>query len=217
MLRLNSPLDLNGKLAAYAALAGAALAGPAAVNATVVDSGPLSINIQTTNINGLYINFVTGANNTVGNGAGTTVAGWDMNPYSSTGTATGSFNFFESNANNAIVGAGGVASSLAPGTFVGPASAFITGVVTGTPFRTTGMEYAGLRFTNESTGAVNYGWALFSTNGATGFPATLLRYSYDDAGGAIQVPIPEPGTFALLGVVAAGALGLRQWRKRNVA
>ena len=29
--------------------------------------------------------------------------------------------------------------------------------------------------------------------------------------------VPEPSTFALLGVMAAGAFGVREWRKRKAA
>ena len=49
-------------------------------------------------------------------------------------------------------------------------------------------------------------------------PRTIVEYAYDDSGvGILAGQIPEPSTFALLGVMAAGALGVREWRKRKAA
>ena len=88
-------------------LSRAALLAPATVlclasatsMAAVIDSGPLNINVVP-NIDGLYVNFVTGAN------ANGTIAGWDFNPYQ-----TGTFlTFFTSAAaanTNSVVGAAG--------------------------------------------------------------------------------------------------------------
>jgi hypothetical protein len=209
-------LRVDKRLAGYAALAGAALAAPAAADAAIIYSGPLSIPIIA-NIDGLYVNFVTGAN------ANATVAGWDFNPYLTGGFLT----FFTSTGvanNNQVVGAAGVVSALAAGTLIGPASAYATaGAIstTGTVFRTTqSTAYVGIRFTNESTATINYGWALISTSATTGFPATLLGYAFDNTGLPIlagQTAIPEPSTAALFGVMAAGALGVRAWRKRKAA
>lgn len=136
--------------------------------------------------------------------------------------------------------------SLAPGTVVGPASTFsatILGTV-GSPYVTTGTWTLGFRFFNETTAAVNYGYLTLSTtvsNGAGtgpfdefntpkgppikgqlpdagGFPATILGWSYENDGSPITV-IPEPSTAALLtiGALAAGALGLRKWRRQRAA
>jgi hypothetical protein len=213
-------LLVNTRLAGYAALAGAALAAPAVANAAIIYSGPISIPI-TANIDGLYINFVTGAN------ANATVAGWDFNPYSSSGAATGPLSFFTSavagHVNN-VVGVGTIATALTAGTLIGPASTYATtGIVntTGTAFQTTqNIAYVGIRFQNEANAnLVTYGWALLSTSATNaGFPATLIGYAYEDSGaGILAGAVPEPSTAALLGVMAAGAFGVRAWRKRKAA
>ena len=44
-----------------------------------------------------------------------------------------------------------------------------------------------------------------------------MDYAYEDSGAGIQAGVPEPTTMALLGVMAAGALGVRAWRKRKAA
>ena len=69
---------INGRLAAYATLAGAALAAPAipSADATIVYSGIVNYSIGN-NFDGLYINFVTGATGT-SSGA---VPGANFNPY----------------------------------------------------------------------------------------------------------------------------------------
>ena len=121
---------------------------------------------------------------------------------------------------------GGVAATstgpylgLSPGTVVGPASTFsIAASTAGSPYVTTGTNILGFRFFNEATSAVDYGYLSFSTTAPSGFPATVLSWSYDDTGAPITV-VPEPATAALLsiGTLVLGALGLRQWRRQRTA
>ena len=70
---------IDGRLAAYATLAGIALAAPAAAEAVIIYSGIVNINIPSTT-SGIYINLVTGVASTTPAGA----PGWDINPWSST-------------------------------------------------------------------------------------------------------------------------------------
>ena len=78
--------------------------------------------------------------------------------------------------------------------------------------------YLGVRLTNSVTSATNFGWVHLNTTGTTGFPATIVDFAYENSGGSITAgQVPEPTTFALLGVMAAGALGVRAWRKRKAA
>ena len=75
---------LDGKLATYATLAGAALAASALApnaDATIIWSGPVSINIPSST-QGVYLNVVTGATTTGGSSG---LASWDVNPWSSWG------------------------------------------------------------------------------------------------------------------------------------
>jgi hypothetical protein len=56
--------------------------------------------------------------------------------------------------------------------------------------------------------------SLAGTSGAQ--PRAIVEYAYEDTGAGIMAgAIPEPSTLALLGVMAAGALGVRAWRKRK--
>ena len=148
-------------------------------------------------------------------------AGWDFNPY---GTAALSFYWQPTPATSH----GGVAATatgpfldLAPGTTISGASTFSAAIAaaTGSPFQTAGTHILGFRFFNEATSAINFGY-LTIMNGANGFPATILSYSYENNGGAITVPaVPEPATNALLAVaaLALGALGVRAWRRQRAA
>src|SRR4051812_47008044 len=69
---------INGRLVAYATLAGAALAAPAipSADATIVYSGIVNFSIPN-NFDGLYIDFVTGATGT----SSAAVPGANFNPY----------------------------------------------------------------------------------------------------------------------------------------
>lgn len=205
----------NGRLAAYATLAGVALAAPAipSANATIVYSGPVNLSIPN-NFDGVYINFVTGATGT----SGGSVPGWNWNPYNS-GTAM-SF-FWNTSPNNGGLSTDTTTYAVLP--FGAPISSANTYIALTSTAATAGWNaganaYLGIKITNSVTSAINYGWVHLMTTGTTGFPATIVDYAYDNAGGSITAgQVPEPTTFALLGVMAAGALGVRAWRKRKAA
>ena len=179
---------LRRRVAAMAIATTMSIASSASM-AAVIDSGPISMAVPVTTA-GIYLNVVTNASSpSVG-----LVPGWDFNPYASGGDLT----FFTSpgsaNINN-VVGSGAVATALAPGATIGPAStfAFSGGVSTaGTAFRTTGTEYVGIRFNNEATGTLNYGYVQLQTTAATGFPATILRYVYENTGLPITIAAGGP-------------------------
>ena len=169
------------------ALAAALGTSAAAPMAAIVDSGPIAIAVPAA-LDGIYMDSVTGASAT----AAPFPAGWDFNPYA-TGNGT-TLDFFTSttaaNANQ-IVGNLNVAAALSPGATIGPASNYATaGVVStrNTPFQTTATSYVGVRFMNEVTGVLNYGYAQVQTTAPLGFPATVLRVIYENAGAAITIP-----------------------------
>lgn len=219
---LNTLLNrVDTRLAACAAVAaaGAAMTAPSA-KADIIYSGPVNINVPSTT-SGIYINVVTGA---FGTAAGT--AGWDINPWSTT-----TLNMFTTTANQVggagvYVGTGGTYFNLTLGTLISAASTYgATGtntIAAGTPLNfNSSNNYIGFRFNNEATGAVNYGWFQISLSGTAGAqPRAVVSFAYDNTGAGImagQTVIPEPTTFALLGVMAAGALGIRVWRGRKAA
>ena len=218
---------VDGRLAAYATLAGVALAAPAlapSADATVVYSGVVNINVPTTG-SGVYINVVTGA---VGDSS---TAGWDLNPWGSS-----SFNVWANNSASPMDGViqnftGGNSATLVDNlpllTPINGASGYTWGRSVGietagaTAFNlSSDMNYIGFRFTNEDAGGqIQYGWMRFSLAATSaGQPRMVVEYGYEDAGNSINVgEVPEPTTMALLGVMAAGALGVRAWRKRKAA
>lgn len=169
-----------GPTAAKLAMLAATVASPAAWGAVVCATTSVAI---PANINGIYVNFVTNATGT----SGSATSGWDFSAYS---PSSGLLTFYLS-ANTAAVGTGTVANALAGGTPIGPTSTFTntstssSTIVTPTAFRAGGTQFAGLRFTNEATGVANYGWAELTTVGPNGFPATINRYCYENAGAAI--------------------------------
>jgi hypothetical protein len=233
MSPLNRKLSpvVNGRLAAYATLAGAALAVPAlapSADATIVYSGTVNINVPSTTA-GVYLNVVTGI-------FGATQAsspGWDVNPWLSSGlnlfgstTATGNEGPSGLNGIGAYAGTGTTFFNLA---FMAPINGSTTYAGTGntTPAGATPLNLNssnnlfGFRFVDATTngGAVCYGWIRVSLSATSGSqPRAIVEYAYDNAGGSIGAgQVPEPSTVALLGVMAAGAVGIRAWRKRKAA
>lgn len=74
-------------------------------------------------------------------------------------------------------------------------------------FSTFGNGFIGFRF--DLSGSLHYGWAEVNFAGTE---MTISRWAYEsDAGRGIRVgAIPEPGSLALLGLGAAGVLGMRR-------
>ena len=111
---------------------------------------------------------------------------------------------------------------LGIGSVIGPGSTFsqnANGANNETAAYQAGVNgYLGLSFLNETTNATNYGYLHLQTTGATGFPARILDYAYENTGAAITV-VPEPTTTATLGLGALtlGAAGVRRWRRRHQA
>ena len=205
---------LEGRLAAYAVLAGVALSAPVVAKAAIVESGPVNINIPNT-FAGVYINLLTGATGITP----AAVPGWDIGPWGSSNLLSFFWNGTPANTAGGVAGTTtGPYLDLALGSFVSGASVFTASAASAqaAAFQTGGTHFLGFRFLNEATGIVNFGYAQFSTTDGGGFPATLVRYAYENTGAGITV-VPEPSTFALFGVMAAGALGIRVWRSRKAA
>lgn len=212
-----TPIRTTLNLALFASAAAAVLAAPAAHAAVVhVDRtlNPISI---PDSIDGLYINLVTGMSGS----SGDAVPGWDVNPYSNETGLT----FYGAGSPQGILATGtpGIpaeAMRLSFGDVISASGQYNQFQTQGTAFQgVNGASYVGLRFTNESTAAVNYGWAEFDTVAGTGFPALLTRWAYDDAGASITAGsigvVPEPSTFAMFGLALAGAVGFRVVRRRQ--
>lgn len=135
------------------------------------------------NIDGVYLNLVTNATGT----AGGSVAGWDINLYQ---TGASALYFFWPTPATSFggVATGTVYDRLTTNAPIGPAQTYSQasgggGAANFVNWQTAGTGgYLGIRFLNENTSAVNYGWLQLDTGASGGFPATINQYCYDNTG-----------------------------------
>ncbi|MEG3122440.1 PEPxxWA-CTERM sorting domain-containing protein [Sphingomonas sp. GB1N7] len=172
------------------------------------------------NIDGVYINVITGATGT----SSTTVPGYDLNPYNNGAGLT----FFSAASPGGTVANGttsgtSAALDLSAGFVIGATSTFVTGQAVGTAFQVGGSHIVGFKFVNEATGAVNYGYARITTATGTGtglgFPATITQLVYENTGASLTVAaaggaVPEPATWGMM-ILGFGMIGAAA-RKRSV-
>ncbi|MBN8481928.1 MAG: hypothetical protein J0L88_10115 [Xanthomonadales bacterium] len=180
-------MKMNRKRAAgKAALVSIAVAASTALTsgsalAAVVCGPATNISIPNT-FAGVYINFVTGVTATTTAGA----PGWDFGPWGSSNTLAFFFPSTPTNSHGAVASATtGPYLVLAPGTPISAASTYAAvTATTATAALQAGVTGAlvGFRLYNESTSAINYGWAEFNTTAPLGFPATITRYCYQNDG-----------------------------------
>jgi hypothetical protein len=171
-----------------ALLAGLALASLTSSAYAAVVCGPAANLSIPANIDGVYLNLVTGATGTAG--AGT--AGWDLNAYQ-TGTPASLFLFWPTTPANSFggVAAGTVYSVLNAGDPIGPGQTYSVASGGGGAANfvnltgTTGDKLVGVRFFNEATSAINFGWMRLNTTATSGFPATIVQYCYQNDGSQI--------------------------------
>jgi hypothetical protein len=194
--------------------------GASVAHAQIVDSGPVNIPIPD-NIDGLYINVVTGATGT----AGGAVAGWDLNPYSA---LAGQLNLWSFDVNGwfnpqAVVGGN---YNLPLGTVVqGANTAFFRpgGGTNVAPNFTlnSNNNYLGFRFVNETGGTNHFGYMQVQFGAGAG-TRSIVRYWFNATpntaitvaapGGGATPPqfgfTPAPGaTVAATGGTTVGSTG----------
>lgn len=178
MINRKYPSALAAVLAASALM----VASHGAMAAVICNAGTVPFTIPV-NIDGIYINFITGTTGT----SGGAVPGYDFDPYS----GSSGLNFYfggGADVNNGAVFNGTTYPVLANGTMIGAASTFsgTTADASMTAWRAGGTGFLGVRFTNENTGVANFGWVNITTTAGTGFPATVNSYCYDNTGGNIM-------------------------------
>lgn len=141
------------------------------------------------NIDGVYINLATNATGTSGGG----VTGWDINLYQTTptGGTPGLYFFWPTTPANSY---GGVSTDtiydvLNTGAPIGPGQTYILNAGGGGAAAyanwhgtTQTGRYLGVRFFNEATSAINFGWLQLNTTATSGFPATINQICYDNTG-----------------------------------
>ena len=141
---------------------------------------------------GLYVNLV----NAVSGATESSVPGFDIDIYASANSVpSDQLKFYWGSAANGgagVVSAGDTYAVLSGGQVIGPDSLFSRAAFTGdtTAWQAGASGYLGMRFLNESTGVINYGWLLLSTSAPLGFPATIGGWCYENGGGAITISVP---------------------------
>ena len=205
---------LRKSAVALAAGAGLFLAASQA-QAVPVFSGPVNLAIPAST-NGLYLNVLDGTNNLPGSTVGGTVPGWDINLWGSTFLSF--FTLTAMAANHGYVGVGGAVARLTLGTSIGAASTFIGG--TSTPLASTwnlnsSDNYVGFRFLNEGNGQVHYGYMQIALGANTFTGRSLVGYAYESVPGASITVVPEPSTYAMMGLGLAGLLFAVRRRKQG--
>lgn len=197
------------------AIGAGALFAAATAHAQVVSSGIVNLNIPAST-NGLYLNVVTGANNLPAAGTGTTVPGWDINPWSATGIA-----FFSPTAPAGgayVITSTSNVTNLTPGSLIGAGSSFGSGTTANQAQWTLNSSdnFFGFRFNNEAGGTLHYGWAQIAF-GATLTDRTLVQYAFELTPGASIAVVPEPSTYAMMGLGVLGLMAAARRRKAKQA
>ena len=180
--------QLEVRLAAYGTLAAMALTGGIAMpaKAAIVYSGVVNITIPSTT-EGIYLNVVTGAAGPRG-----AAPGWDFNPYKNN---AGLAFFAPTNGGTLAASSttGSAALRLYGGETIGPSGTYNGNQAVGTNFFNGGEACVGIRFMNEATGIINYGWVLLNTASGNGFPARIVSYAYENTGAPITAgPLTPP-------------------------
>jgi hypothetical protein len=153
-------------------------------------SGSANLDVPATS-EGLYLNLISGVSGTTE----ASVPGFDIDIYAAVSTnPSGQLRFYWGSAATGGAGVASVGDSyavLSGGQLIGPASLFTRAAFTGdtSAWLAGASGYLGMRFLNETSSTINYGWMLLTTTAPLGFPATILEWCYDDSGAAIGTPV----------------------------
>jgi hypothetical protein len=189
-------------------------------DASVVYSGPLNINVPTTNIfGGIYLDLTKPSESFIpttsgagpAEGLNTLLPGWDVNFY----RGTSALRWWYNTGVYAVFNAAHHVAALGAGVIVDGSSTLGTWQ-TMTPEFTGTTAFMGVEFPDASNNP-RFGWIRITGGLDAGIPATIVDWAYENSGAGIETGvIPEPSSLAL-GCLAAGAAGLAAWRKRKAA
>ena len=169
----------NTRLSLHFAACAAATATACLSNADVMYSGVVNLTIPA-NIDGLYVNVETGATGSTGG----TTAGWDINPYGSTGlsfyAASGTGHMRHPSATTTAKTNLPIDTPINSGAYFYGSSAAVIGTLPGQwAFNTEGI--VGFKFL-ASDGLTHYGWARIAI-GASLTTRTLVDYAWESVAG----------------------------------
>ncbi len=215
MIQQSNPLNLrlDRHFVTCGVVGGAALAlsGQQAAEAAITYIVPGSPIAVPATVDGLYLVLDTGF---FGITAGAT-PGWDINPF----LGGGNLDWFT---NTSVGSANSIASSAVTGGTVQSIAA-LTDLATLTydpsaynlnssaAILAGGTHFVAVTFV-DGAAATNRAWIEITTTGPTGMPATVNRWAFAPIGETLLAgQVPEPGS-AALGLLAAGAVGLRRRR-----
>ncbi|MSQ91119.1 MAG: hypothetical protein EXS01_06990 [Phycisphaerales bacterium] len=204
-------MTLSNRINKHFALAAVATAAVAATsNAAVVYSGIVNI-VVPANVDGIYMNVQTGA---YANAAGSTVPGWDVNPYGTSLTGVSLYAAVGTGyMRNPGAGTSTSRTNIAAGTAIGAAS-FFYGSSNATIGTLVGQWTAnssgifGFKFV-AADNLTHYGWMRLAI-GANAATRTIVDYGFEStaATGIGAGAVPAPGAVALLGL--AGLISRRR-------
>ncbi len=213
--------QLNRHFLACSAFVGTAVMMTATkAEAGVVYSGPLNINVPTTNIfGGIYLDLTKPGTSFIpttsgagpAEGLNTVLPGWDVNFYK----GSTALRWWYNSGVYGVYNAAHHVAALGSGVMVDASSALGTWQ-TMTPEFTGTTAFMGVQFPDDANN-LRFGWIRITGGATAGIPATIVDWAYDDSGAGILTGagiIPEPSSLAL-GCLAAGAAGLAAWRKRK--
>ena len=212
---------LNRHFLACSAFVGTAVLMTASrADAAVVYSGPLSLNVPTTNLlGGIYFDLTMPGSffipSTSGGGPAeglnTVLPGWDVNFYRS---GTGNLRWYYNGGALAVFNGANHVAALGAGVTIDGSSSLGT-LQTMVPEYTGTTAFMGVEFFDASSDPL-FGWIRITGGPTAGFPATIVDWAYESSGaGIVTGVIPEPSSLAL-GCLAAGAAGLAAWRRRKM-
>jgi hypothetical protein len=213
---------LNRHFLACSAYVGTAVLMTAAnAGADIIYSGPLNIDVPTTNLlGGIYFDLTkpdasfipstSGAG--PAEGLNTLLPGWDVNFYRA---STGNLRWYYNGGALAVFNGSSHVAALTAGVTIDGSSSLGTFQAMIPEFTDT-TAFMGVKFFDAANNPL-FGWIRITGGATLGFPATIVDWAYENSGAGIATGatgVPEPSSMAL-GCLAAGAAGLAAWRRRK--